>query len=257
MTIQRFHPSATLAPFVRAFIIIASDLETYNKTIPDTTMVMSFRYKGNVTRIEGEKRETLFSSNVAGLRKTVRHFRYEKNTGNLLVIFKEGGFNAFSGIPAHELFGLNVEAGNFFQSTELDEILERLHTAPSNDVRVQIMESVLSSRLITRKPDLMVKNAIQIIQNHIGIIRIKDLAAALSSSQDSFEKRFRAQVGCSPKQFASIVRLRNLINNFQSFSSLTESAYAAGYFDQSHFIKDFRLFTGQAPKDFFKSAAYW
>ncbi|WP_276371124.1 helix-turn-helix domain-containing protein [Chryseolinea sp. H1M3-3] len=257
MTIQKFQPSAVLAPFVSALIIIESELEALNKTIPDTTMVMSFRYKGNVMRMEGERPETLFSSNVAGIRKTVRHFHYDNNTGNLLVIFKAGGFNAFSGIPAHELFGLNVEAGNFFQPTELDEILERLHAAPSNDVRVQIIESILTNRLIIRKPDLMVKKAIQIIQSHIGMIRIKDLAATLSSSQDSFEKRFRAQVGCSPKQFASIVRLRNVINNFQSFSSLTELAYAAGYFDQSHFIKDFRLFTGQAPKDFFKSSGYW
>jgi AraC-like DNA-binding protein len=41
------------------------------------------------------------------------------------------------------------------------------------------------------------------------------------------------------------------------FGTLTDAAYQAGYFDQSHFIKDFRLFTGRTPKDFFSDFQYW
>ncbi|MNZ68691.1 Helix-turn-helix domain protein [compost metagenome] len=103
----------------------------------------------------------------------------------------------------------------------------------------------------------MVKNAVQLIKQNNGNIRIKDLATDLHISQDPFEKRFRAIIGSTAKQYASIIRLRHLINSYPSYDSLTEASFEAGYFDQSHFIKDFRLFTGQTPKDFFKSSLYW
>ena len=85
-----------------------------------------------------------------------------------------------------------------------------------------------------------------------GIIKIKDLADTLYISQDAFEKRFRRVVGTSPKQFSSILRMRSITNIRQQKHTLTKIAFDAGYFDQPHFNKDFRLFTGQTPTDFFK-----
>jgi transcriptional regulator GlxA family with amidase domain len=173
------------------------------------------------------------------------------------VLFKEGGIRAFSKIPAHELFGLSIPAANLFPSAELDELVERLAEANTNPTRIQLMEDFLRGKLCHSAPDLLISKAIQLIHDNNGIIRIKELVASLPVSQDPFEKRFRSQVGTTPKQYSSIVRLRSLIRRYPTCSSLTQAAHAAGYFDQSHFIKDFRLFTGQAPKDFFQSTRYW
>ena len=255
MNIEKFLPSPALMPLIKEFMIIESDVETGSKTIPDTSMTMSFRYCGSV--LKGESAETISAATVSGLRKSVRLFHYTKATSNLLVIFKEGGFTAFSKIPAHELFNISIGTENLFHSTELAEILQRLAEAKNNFERIFIIESFFLKKLATTKRDLSVNHAINLIKQQNGIIRIKDLARHLHISQDPFEKKFRQQVGSSPKQYASIIRLRNLIKNYSSYSSLTDASYEAGYFDQSHFIKDFRLFTGQAPKDFFKSSQYW
>ena len=59
MKVQRFKLSALLAPFVRECIIIESQLGTDSNILPDTSMVMAFRYKGNVQRMEGELTEAL------------------------------------------------------------------------------------------------------------------------------------------------------------------------------------------------------
>jgi AraC-like DNA-binding protein len=64
-------------------------------------------------------------------------------------------------------------------------------------------------------------------------------------------------VGTSPKQFAAIVRLRNLIDQYSGVDTLTDVAHKAGYFDQSHFIKDFQSFTGKTPKQFFAAPPQW
>lgn len=257
MNIQRFHPSAILAPFIREYIIIESDLGTDSNILPDISMVMAFRYKGNVQRMEGELTESLPATVISGLRRSRRLMRYSEETSNLLVVFKEGGLTAFSATPAHELFDLTISADNLFSTGTLDGIVQRLSAATTDKTRIGIMDAFLLQHLTASKQDLLIDKAIQVIQQHNGLIKIKDLALSLHISQDPFEKRFRAQVGSTPKQYASIIRLRKLIDTLPAFSSLTEAAYEAGYFDQSHFIKDFRLFTGQTPKDFFRSAQYW
>jgi transcriptional regulator GlxA family with amidase domain len=75
-------------------------------------------------------------------------------------------------------------------------------------------------------------------------------------SQDAFEKRFRKSVGVSPKQFSYIVRMKAVVNGSR-LKSLSAIALEAGYFDQPHFNKDFKLFTGQAPGDFFLKPREW
>lgn len=248
MRIDRFQPSLVLKPFVREFLIIESDQPTQTQTLPDTALVMSFRYKGKVGVIP--------PASISGLRKEVRTFNYQDNTGNLLVIFNPGGFNAFSRIPVHEIFGESIPSENVFSCSELQEVLERLPAA-NDKLRIQIVEALLLKKLKHTQSDPIVMAAIDTIQHQHGIIRIKTLASDLHISQDPFEKRFRATIGATPKQYASIIRLKHLIKNYNTNETLTEAAYQAGYFDQSHFIRDFRLFTGKSPKAFFKSALYW
>jgi AraC-like DNA-binding protein len=255
--LERFFPSPALAPFIREFLIIESDLAISSNAIPDTSVVMAFRYKGNVQRAEGERKESIPASVISGIRKSSRIFHYSPATANLLVLFKEGGIHAFTKIPAHELFGISVPTENIFYTSELDEVIERLAEANTHKDRIDIIEKLLLKKITGHTPDLLIGDAIRTIKQRNGIIRIKDLAASLYISQDAFEKRFRNQAGCSPKQFASIFRLRNLIRKYSSYPSLTDASYEAGYFDQSHFIKDFRLFTGHSPKEFFRSFQYW
>ena len=71
-------------------------------------------------------------------------------------------------------------------------------------------------------------------------------------SQSALERRFRREVGASPKKFAALVRLRHVVRLRRAGVSLTDIAHAAGYADQPHFIKDFKRFTGQAPESFFR-----
>jgi AraC-like DNA-binding protein len=71
-------------------------------------------------------------------------------------------------------------------------------------------------------------------------------------SRRQFERKFIHYAGYSPKQFQRIARFNAVIKGFeQQPGSLTEMAHHCGYYDQSHFIHDFRLFSGYSPKTFF------
>jgi methylphosphotriester-DNA--protein-cysteine methyltransferase len=99
----------------------------------------------------------------------------------------------------------------------------------------------------------MVASAISMIYKSKGNIRIKELLTELHVSQSVFEKRFRQVVGTSPKKFASIVRFKHTIHRYDPKRSLTDLGYEAGFYDQAHFIKEFRNFTGDSPEIFFNS----
>jgi AraC-like DNA-binding protein len=63
---------------------------------------------------------------------------------------------------------------------------------------------------------------------------------------------FVKQIGTSPKQLGKLIRLQSALKMLlnEEGESLTHIAYQHDYYDQAHFIKDFKAFTGVAPKDF-------
>lgn len=253
MQFKRYTPAAFLQPFVDAFLTIESEQGMESRVLPDTSVVMAFRYKGSVVYREN----ALPVSVISGLRKSPRLLGYARETGNLLVVFKPGGAAAFFKEPLHELFDASIALENLILPGELSEVEDRLASAETNPQRILIIEQFLFARFREARPDQLVLHALDRIKSANGGLRIKDLITELNISRDPFEKRFRRAIGTSPKQFSTIVRLRNLIATFPQAENLTDAAHTAGYFDQAHFIKDFTSFTGQAPKAFFKKASFW
>lgn len=257
MKVEKIFPSDRLAPFIKEYLFIEAPVGAETKTLPDTALIMSFRFRGNVSSKGYHCSTTLPASALAGLRKSVRIFAYHPMTTNLLIVFREGGFSHFSIYPAHEFFEETVSDNHIFCCSEVDRILEQLAESDNNATRIRIIESALIPKLLSSKRDHTIDLAVQRIKERNGTLRMNELATSLNISQDRFEKRFRASMGTSPKQFANIVRLRYVIKKYSERGSLTSAAFDSGYFDQSHFIKNFQSFTGESPTQFFRSTSFW
>ena len=228
-----------------------------NRLLPDTSIVIAFRLRGKVAFSDNGVVEHIPQSVISGIRESSRTVDYAKDTANLLVIFKEGGAAAFFKEPLHELGSITVSLDYLIQQSKVRTLEEELAAAENTHQRIEMIERFFLSELKNTQPDLLICEAIQQIRLSKGDIKIKKLLSGLPISRDPFEKRFRKITGTSPKHFAAIVRLKNLIENYSGAVSLTEAAYSAGYYDQAHFIKDFRSFTGQTPLDFFKTPPLW
>jgi AraC-like DNA-binding protein len=83
-----------------------------------------------------------------------------------------------------------------------------------------------------------------------GTIKIRELARKLFISQSPLEKRFKKLVGTTPKKFASIVHFNAALNNLSKAKLLTDICYEYNFFDQAHFIKDFKQYTGDTSENF-------
>ena len=168
------------------------------------------------------------------------------------MFFKEAGAAPFFRQPLHEIFRESVTLDNFILRSELLCLEEQLAEALTNPERITLLEKFFIGRMTRGEPDKLVLAALALIHKSKGNIRIKDLVQQLHTSQSPLEKRFRAAVGASPKKFSSIVRLKNLLQQFPKTGSLTELGYEAGFYDQAHFIREFKAFTGDTPENFFR-----
>ena len=122
--------------------------------------------------------------------------------------------------------------------------------ATTDKQRIKIVEQFLISQLKDIQTDKLIVEAVRLIYQSKGTIRIKELNEKLFISQSPLEKRFRKVVGTTPKKFASIVRFSTVLDSLDHAKSLTEICYENGFFDQAHFIKDFKQFTGETPDNF-------
>jgi transcriptional regulator GlxA family with amidase domain len=66
-------------------------------------------------------------------------------------------------------------------------------------------------------------------------------------------RKFSSAIGLSPKQLSKTVRIQTALKKLvaKEVTSLTDLAHENEYFDQAHFIKDFKEFTGLTPKEFY------
>lgn len=253
MSFISYPPADILRPFVKSFAIQEAAEASAYRVLPDTGLVIGFQFKGRLARISGGSELPLAVSGISGLADQPRTFKNSPDIGTVLVFFTETGAAQFFTQPLHELFRESVSLDKFMLRSQLSCLEERLAEATSNPARIAVVEQFLVSRLRYTEPDKLVAAALSLIYKSQGAIRIRELAKQLHSSQSPLEKRFRQAVGATPKKFASIVRIKHVISQYNGADSLTGLGYEAGFYDQAHFIKEFRSFTGDTPEKFFSS----
>jgi transcriptional regulator GlxA family with amidase domain len=182
--------------------------------------------------------------------------RTAASSGSVLARFRPGGAAQFFSEPLHELFGATVSLNALLPCSDVDRVRSQVAEGARDGERVSALEAFLAARVGSRSPDAVVTAAVRILCDAHGAVRIRTLARLLAISQDPLEKRFRRAVGASPKQFASLLRLRHAVENYRPGVPLAQLALDAGYFDQAHFSRELRAATGEPPGRFLRAADY-
>jgi AraC-like DNA-binding protein len=249
--IQR--PREVLRPFVKEFLIVESKGRRHDTHVPDARLVAAFRLRGEC-RLNGAARAPRAA--ITGLSDTMRAHDHGRDHAVLIVRFTAQGAAAIIRQPLDEFanatLDLDAVLGN---QSRLDRLHEQLADASNDVARIALVEDFLIAKAGDARPDPLVAAAVASIERTSARVRIETLAETIGLSQSALERRFRRLVGASPRKFASLVRLQHVLRLRDTGVDLTTIAHAAGYFDQSHFIKDFKRFTGLSPASFFAHAA--
>ena len=227
-------------------MVVETRDEVTRLRVPETGFVLGVRYGGNAHFDDGSKIPDL---SLAGISRHARTMRTSSNGAVLLARFHSASAARIFGNRLHEFFGRTESLDAVFAHSELERLQSRVEEAASDSDRVATLESFLL-RHTQRDPDELVHFALSVLRSEPGM-RIRELARRLGLSHDAFEKRFRREVGCAPKQFVSLTRVHSVMNAYHSGASLTQLALDAGYFDQPHFNREFRSVTGVSPGAYF------
>ena len=250
MKFGKYFPTDQLKDYIKYYVVSENEIESEYKVLPSPGLVIGFQYKGQLATIKNNKENNLTSAGITGIADSYNMFKNSADIGTVLVYFTEIGFTHFSSNPAYVLFNLNLSLDDIFDKSKVHEVQEKLAIASIDKHRIKIVEQFLLTQLKNIQTDQLIVEAVKLIYQSKGTIRVKELNEKLFISPSPFEKRFRKVVGTTAKKFASIVRFNSVLDHMNKTKSLSEICYKNHFFDQAHFIKDFKQFTGDTPENF-------
>jgi AraC-like DNA-binding protein len=250
-------PPKKLAGFVRSFWTLENeaspDKPYIHRVMADGCAEMVFHYQTRFDEIfSRDNTETSFHSGLHSQAQHFRRFIVHQPFGIFGVYLYPFALPMLFSMPSDALSNempdlqtLMGDEGKFLE--------ESIMVAKNNDERVLILCKFLEKRITKNyHEEPAVFSTIRHIIHNKGIASIQKLADQSCLSTRQFERKFKAFSGFSPKLYARIVRFQSAMEMYgDQEKSLTAIAYDSGYYDQSHFIHDFKEFSGLHPKSFF------
>lgn len=194
---------------------------------------------------------------VSGVRTKPITIPSGKGSRMLIVAFKKGRAFPFYPFPVGELADTVVEADLVFGG-KFHTLREQLLEAESLNRMFQLVESFLLRQAGTAlqgdTPTRCIAYAVSSMINKPTAQRLYQLSHEIGYSQKHFIDLFRQQVGVSPKQYLRVRRFQKAIVAIENNESVRWSSIAleSGYYDQAHFIRDFKLFSGFTPNEYMR-----
>jgi len=257
MPIQFANPSDALAPYIKRYWAIENTLEKgetcVQRIIPTglTELLLYFTPRPKI--LTGNKR---LSDNVAlyGHQNDYYDIALTGELSVFSIVFQPQGLMRFFKFPLHEICNQNVPL-KFLWGQAGRDLEEKMGEAITFHQRVGIAETYLFD-LLKNNMDFefrRINHVVDLIKRTTGNIRIPQMASEACLSRKQFERVFAEHIGISPKQYLKIIRFQFAIFLKQRNADLNMTALScdSGYFDQSHFIGDFKSLCGLTPKQYF------
>lgn len=200
--------------------------------------------------------ETFQRSWISGVQTKFLVIDVLQNSSMIGTHFQPGGLAPFVPGGAGEVSEQVVEADAVWGTAILD-LRDALRHASSPDLKFNLLEEFLLRRLHDRwerHPAIVHALRRFTADPHQG--RIDEVAGETGLSHKQFIERFRREVGLTPKRYCRIRRFQRVLAEIHAGRPVnwTELALAGGYFDQAHFINEFRLFSGLNPRAYLRDA---
>ncbi len=242
---QEYIPDTRLAPWVKNYWLANGfvDSEVMPKVFPDgcTDIIVKF------DRIRRTSNADLF-----GITTSFIEVNQPTSMQMFGIRFKPAGITAFTRVPMEELADRSVELSlidtlfdqSFYAALPEKKSVEEIIAHTNSCLLKQLSRLYHADRQIIR--------AVELISHAKGQLSLADVASDVCLCQRHFERKFKSVIGVSPKMFAKIFRFKNALQSMQKYphKDLLTIAVECGYYDHTHLAKDFKLLTGDTPKDF-------
>jgi len=257
MKFQIVQPSASLKNFIRYYCFMESgphDRDVVERVIPLEHIQLMFHYKNPFVVLKQDKPAVLQPrSLISGLSDSFTDVSTNGETGVVFISFYPAGACHFFDFPLSAIENQSVDMKDIF-NYEVRHVEESLNDSFTIPDKVQVLEHYLLARYapIPVYDRLLIGKGLDIIKCSKGQTSAKSLSGILHTSPKTLERKFSHYLGKTTKQLIKLTRFQEVLRDFSSLKTrtLTEHAYHNGYFDQAHFIHDFKAYTGYTPGEF-------
>jgi AraC-like DNA-binding protein len=172
-------------------------------------------------------------------------------TATVLVLFRPAGFYRLFHRSVEPLSDTAVDACDVI-GPHVCSLCECLTSSRTVEQRVGLLDAFLRNHVADALPCHPAAEAAEAILASHGSLRVAEVIRASGLGARQFERAFRQQIGVSPKLFARAARLDYALQlkRGNPTHTWTRVSQEAGYFDQTHFVKDFKALAGERPSTF-------
>jgi len=242
---QEYSPDMRLTPWVKNYWSASgfTGSDVTPKVFPDGCTYIILKSDNTV----GSSYAGLF-----GMRTAFVEVDYPKSTQLFGVCFKPAGITAFTRVPLEELTDRRVELAlveTLFDKSFYETLSEKQSIA---EIIAHTNSCLLKQFSSLYPADRQIIRAVDLINRSKGQLSLAGVASDVCLCQRHFERKFKSAIGVSPKMFAKIFRLHYALQCMKEYpdKDLLTIAIECGYYDQTHFAKDFKSLTGNTPSDF-------
>jgi len=252
--IKHFNTHPALKDVIRSFVVVEVNLGTSPQAMEGLYMPSPFQNifiwintRFDVKKIDDPKFRVASNFTIVGPQLTPVKLKAKESHKVVIVVFQPGGLNRFLGIPLFEIYDDGFD-GTDLIGKEIDELVEQCHYCETHEELYQLVQLYFLRKLNCFKDALPLDRALQHLLNNYDT-PIEHIAALACMSIRQFERKCNERLGMSPKTYARISRFSKAYNLFlnNTAPTWTEIAHHAGYYDQMHFIKDFKEFSKNTP----------
>lgn len=213
--------------------------------IPDCTPGLMYIHEGGFWRQDQHSRRYLEAGKVFLFGQKTQSVEYQFDASGLLAYgWKLGPASLYA------LFGIAAD--------EITDSVIELNTinSQSDYIADLLMHSGNSWSLGADKEiPALLKQILQTIHQSRGTLSIQDISQHYRIGYKQLQRLFRLHVGVTPKLYARIIRFNHSVRmGSGNPDKLTDVAYQSGFFDQNHFIKEIKRFTGKVPSELFAAS---
>ncbi|MBO0323007.1 AraC family transcriptional regulator [Muricauda sp. CAU 1633] len=262
MYCKEYYPDQFFSRYIDSYFTVDTSLVYEDITdivVPDGTFGLLFIDSQNSikrnTSTEGQP-ITLGRTSLFGQRtKPVNYYYSPGKTTSFGIKINPEGFPLFLDYSYKELNNIFVGLDGI-ADRGLMELEEQVFEQPSVKGKIKVVESFLLKRIVKLNSDddyMLYSAIVEYIKIKKGEIRSNVLAAHFNINYKKMERLFKFYMGIAPKTYIRIIRFNAAIHLRGQLTdlNLTQLGNELGFFDQSHFIREFKSFSSLTPKDFF------
>ena len=252
---RQISPSISLQPYIQCYWQIKSELLFSSPSTellhPNGGLGMIINF-GSPLIYEGEK--ICYTGYMDGIHTKTRQLSMAGHIDAIGIRFNPGGASRFFSIPLYEINNSNINLYDLAMGQLIESCQEEREQNPQGDILKFVDKLLLKQQIEPLITDPLIQHIANKIKLNNGKDTIAETINDVGKSYRQIERLFKGSIGMTPKQYARTIRMENariLLKN-RNLQSFTEIGEMAGFYDQAHFIREFKSIIGLSPTEYIK-----